>query len=462
MIGSNRITLTALLTSDVSEEYLETLNDTEYMKYSRNATFNHTLRSQIQYISDFALSNNLLFGIRNTKSGQLLGSLNCYVDFSKMTLDLGFLIFRNQQGKGYATEALGLLIQYLTVQFPGMTAVIGSNKNNFAMHEVAKRLDFQIEKDFAPDIGQNVRFVRVFPKLNSDSRSAIPDYILNSKRIGIAANDAGGAEHISWLLRNLPQKSLAYIDGPAKRIFKNSGILYNKADQLNEIMDCDLIITGSGWMSQLEVRAIKEAKLREIPCITLLDHWDNYLERFGEDYNTQPQILAVTNSVALQTAQEKFPNRVVWLLPDFQIQSYQATIKQVKVEPTRVLILLEPTSTSNSIFSINNEVIENLFESAISLKKARGLGTLVIRPHPSQIDDPLLVDKLKVRLGEFEVSKSTSLVEDLEKSDVVLGLSSYALYISAMCGIDTYSYFAGMKGHWTENFPKVSPIPTPL
>ena len=460
MIGSNRITLTTLLTSDVSEEYLETLNDTEYMKYSRNATFTHTLRSQIQYISDFTLSNNLLFGIRNTKSGQLVGSLNCYVDFSKMTLDLGFLIFRKQQGKGYATEALGLLIQYLTVQFPGMTAVIGSNKNNFAMHEVAKRLEFQIEKDFSPDIGQNVRFFRVFPKLNPDSRSAIPDFILNAKRIGVAANDAGGAEHISWLLRNIPQKVLACIDGPAQRIFENSKIEFERVDRLSEIMECDLVITGSGWMSQIEVNAIKEAKSRNIPCLTVLDHWVNYLERFGEDENSRPQILAVTNSVALEMAQEKFPNNVVWLLPDFQIESYQEAIKRIDKTPTSTLILLEPTSTSDSMFAINNEVIETLIESAFSVKRARGLSKVVIRPHPSQMGDLSVVDKLNEFPGEFEISTGTSLVEDLEESEAVLGLSSYALYISAMCGINTYSYFAGREGHWTERFPKISRIPT--
>ena len=65
----------------------------------------------------------------------------------------------------------------------------------------------------------------------------------------------------------------------------------------------------------------------------------------------------------------------------------------------------------------------------------------------------------KELFDEVEVSERTLLLEDLEISGVVLGLSSYALYIAAMCGIDTYSCFAGMKGHWTERFPKISPLP---
>jgi hypothetical protein len=225
-------------------------------------------------------------------------------------------------------------------------------------------------------------------------------------------------------------------------------------------MECDLIITGSGWMSDLEITAIKEAKLRDIPCVTVLDHWVNYLERFGQDEECLPQILAVTNSVALQIAQEKFPNKVVWLLPDFQLESYQKEFKRNGRSPTGILILLEPTSASNSIFAINYDLIAKLIESAFSIKEARGLDKVLIRPHPSQVGDSRLLSTLKEIPGEFEISKSASLIKDLEGSKVVLGLSSYALYISAMCGIDTYSCFAGMKGHWTERFSNISLLPT--
>jgi len=462
MIGSSRVTLAVLLPTDVSEEYLETLNDSEYMKYSRNSSLTHTLSSQVRYISDFVLSNNLLFGIKSVESGKLLGSINCYIDFSKMTLDFGFLIFKNESGKGYASEALGLLIPYLESQFPGMTATIGSAKHNVAMHEVAKKLNFQRKNGNLHESDLNLRFVRIFPKLNSLSLPTIPDFILNTTRIGVAAHDAGGAEQISWLLKNLPHKVRAYIDGPAKRIFANSGLLFDRVDQLSEIMDCDLVITGSGWMSHLEVTAINEAKLRGIPCVTVLDHWVNYLERFGEGEKSQPQILAVTNSIALQIAQEKFPKKVVWLLPDFQLKSYQEAIKIVKKTPTCALILLEPYSSSISMFSINKNAVKNLVESAISFKRLRGLNSVVIRLHPSQMHDQLLANQLKELHREVEISKSASLLEDLEISEVVLGLSSYALYISAMCGIDTYSSFAGMKGHWTESFSNISPLPARL
>jgi len=455
LISSTRVKLSAMTEADVSKEYLETLNDIEYMKYSRNATFIHTIESQNQYITDFKLSNHLLFSIKDAGNERMLGSINCYIDFSRMELDLGFLIFKNHRGKGYASEALGLLIPYLQSQFPGMTAVIGSNKDNLAMHEVAKKLGFQLEDSSSINSKQNVRFLRRFPRLDFESVPSVPDFVLNAKRIGVVANDAGGAEQISWLMRYLQQKVLAYVDGPAKQIFRNAQLPFDEVDHLSEIMKCDLIITGSGWMSTLEVDAIRESKLSGIPCLTVLDHWVNYLERFGEDDNGKPQILAVTNSVALRMAHEKFPELTVWLLPDFQISHYREALAKVETSPACVLIVLEPILKSDSEFSANHEIYKSIFKSAALLKDAKGLRSVLVRRHPSQIDNPVLLDELRGLVGEFEISEKPTLLEDLERSEAVLGLNSYALYISAMCGFETYSFFAGAQGHWTNNFPEI-------
>ena len=287
MISSSRITLTPMIESDVSHEYLATLNDAEYMKFSRNSNFSHTLSSQIRYTADFSRFNNLLFAIRNIESKQLLASINCYIDFSNMTLDLSFLIFKNEQGMSYASEALELSIPYLEAQFPAMTAVIGSDRDNIAMHEVAQKHDLQIEDKNSHELSPSVKFIWLFPKLDSLSLPAVPDFMLNTKRIGVAVHDPGGAEQISWLLRNIPQKVRAFIAGLAKRIFMNSGIPFDEIDQLSEIMVFDIVIIGSDWISQLEMTAISEAKLRKIPCVTLLDHWVNYSERKVFCFGTQ-------------------------------------------------------------------------------------------------------------------------------------------------------------------------------
>ena len=207
-------------------------------------------------------------------------------------------------------------------------------------------------------------------------------------------------------------------------------------------MECDLLITGSGWMSQLEVAAIKEAKFRGIPCITILDHWVNYRERFGDAEENQPQILAVTNSIALEIAQEKFPDNVIWLIPDFQIEAYREALGGKEKSSFCVLILLEPFSIFNSLFTVNKEVLGNLLRYAFSIKQSRGLSTVLIRPHPSQVDIQSILEMLDEFSGEFELSTGGSLIEDLKNSEAVLGFNSYALYVASQCDIATYSFFA--------------------
>jgi RimJ/RimL family protein N-acetyltransferase len=454
------IALELLSDLDISEEYLETLNDSAYMKYSRNSDTRHTAESQSKYIREFSNSCNMLFGIKDVDSGKLLGTINCYVDFLEMTLDLGFLVFKNNHGKGYATEGLRLFLNYLSDHFPGMTAVIGSHKDNLAMHKVAKNLGFEFQDSGDDDLIENFKFIRLLPKLTDQSVPRIPVFFSRVKTIGVAAHDAGGAEQISWLVRNLPHRILAFVRGPAKRIFINSGVTFSNAEQLSNIMECDLVVTGSGWMSHLERAAINEAKLKGIPCITILDHWVNYLERFGSD--THPQIIAVTNSVALQMAQEKFPDALVYLLPDFQIESYQRNLLESNKLRNSVLIILEPTSSIHNSFSLQDCDLETLVNIAIFIMNSRKLDSIIIRPHPSQLEDIPSLERLKNLSDRCHISSNTLLLNDLESSAVVIGFSSYALYISSMCGIETYSYFAGKTGHWTENFPELSILPGDL
>jgi hypothetical protein len=159
-------------------------------------------------------------------------------------------------------------------------------------------------------------------------------------------------------------------------------------------------------------------------------------------------------------AQNNFPNKVVWFLPDFQIQGYRDTLRSVSESPRNVLILLEPIANLNTPFTIGTNDIENLIRSALVLKQTDLLNSIIIRLHPSQLDDHPLAEKLKEIFTEIEVSRSPSLLDDLKVSTAVLGFSSYGLYISSQCEIPSYSYFAGKTGHWTRYFPKVLPLST--
>ena len=84
MLKLNRICLSELGKLDISKEYLNTLNDKEYMRFSRNAEKTHSELSQLNYISEFNDSRNMLLGIRKIRDSELIGTINCFINFDIM------------------------------------------------------------------------------------------------------------------------------------------------------------------------------------------------------------------------------------------------------------------------------------------------------------------------------------------------------------------------------------------
>ena len=461
MLKSDRIQLVSITESDISQEYLNTLNDSNYLKFSRNSSLLHDKFTQAKYIFEINASNNLFFGIKTVSETELVGTVNCFIDFQQMTLNLGFLIFRKHANKGYATETLEIFLAYLSHEFPGMTVVIGASIQNMAMQKVAKKFDFELSHDLEENYDSYIRFIKKIPKLNSSSIPFVPQYILNAKKIGIAANDAGGAEQVAWLLKNLNQYASAYISGPAIKVFEQVQVNIENIRNLNHLNESNLIITGSGWMSNLEKESIKFANKKKITCVTILDNWVNYLTRFSGDPEFIPMILAVTNHHALLKAHQLFPDKLVWLLPDFQLMHYQNSISRNKVTCSDVLVISEPIFSENPNSDVSIEDLERLIVSAISLKDESALKNVTVRAHPSQVDNTFFSQILEKFPGEISVSYGTTLLDDLKKSKIVIGINSYALYISAMCGIKTYSVFSGKNYHWTNSGFKISRISGP-
>ena len=455
MLKSNRICLSELGNLDISDEYLNTLNDKEYMRFSRNTKKTHSELSQLNYISEFNSLRSILLGIRKISDKELIGTVNCFINFDKMQLDIGLLIFKAFAQHKYGQEALLIFCTYLEREFPGMTIVIGTSKENIAMQKVAKNLNFEILANSDIKSNDYIKFVRNNSEFDSNVSAFIPKVIMNAKKIGVACNDAGGAEQIVWLLRNLRQKPYALIDGPASMIFLNSQISFKQVESLDELRDCDLIITGSGWMTDLERKVVKFANQMKITSLTILDHWVNYLERFRFSKEYYPQILAVTNSQALSIAKETFASKLIYLLPDFQIEHYKKVLQKAEHSSNNILIISEPTNLENPLSNINRIDLETLYRFANLIKNDKGFGDIILRLHPSLIRDESFKQFSLQILPEIKFSSGTDLIADLVNSKIVIGLSSYALYIAAKCGIDTYSLFSGLPNHWSNLHPEI-------
>lgn len=454
ILRSELIEIAPLDSTSINSEYLQTLNDHEYMQFSRHSTSVATFKSQAEYIAGFNSFDRWILGVKHLESNTLAGTANLYFDFANRTISIGFLIFREQSGKGLAKATLNLLCDYLTEKFPRFRILIGTNKSNNRMRKVVEPFDFQVQLELPEANFENITYFREIPALTETSNAEIPSFVRWASKICVAANDAGGAEQIAWLMRKMNRKIHVFLSGPAINVFERSGIDFEPISVMSDLMKSDLVITGSGWMSTHENDVIRFCQSQGIACLTVLDHWVNFKERFLKEPVAIPNLFAVTNLPALELANEAFPDKPVWLLPDFQIEFFKSSIVQDGLR-CRILVLMEPSPALSSDFCITLDMEEGLIQYATQLRKIRGLRNVVLRPHPSQGLESQRLSELKEKFPEVLLSKNKDLIEDLRESAVVLGFSSYGLYISAMCGIDTMSYFAGSIGHWTSQFKAI-------
>jgi RimJ/RimL family protein N-acetyltransferase len=451
-LEARRIELRRLSVEDISNEYLQTLNSVEYMKYSRHSMQFHTFKSQEKYITDFLKTRNIILGIFHSQTKSLIGTLNCYINFDLMELNLGFLVFEKHSKQGFVSEALEAFIHYLEDQFPNMTMVIGTHINNVGMQKVAERLGF-IQTHEKSENGVDALIYK--RKIESKAITCIiPDFILNSHNIGVAVYDSGGAQQVKFLVKNLRNPVLVYAEGPALEIFNGADEKHNLLDSLDSIYQCDLILTGSGWMSTLERNAIERAKGLGIPAITLLDHWVNYQERFDGPVNT-PDALLVTNSPAFNIAKAKFPGKVVWQIPDYQLIHYKEILFDNFIEKDCTLVLLEPINQLNEGFEITLELLSILLDAADDVSRRFGSSRILLRLHPSQVSNKEILELLTAQNRNVEISEEIELVEDLRNANCVIGINTYGLYLASECNIKTFSLFSGSSGHWTNHFSKI-------
>jgi hypothetical protein len=271
---------------------------------------------------------------------------------------------------------------------------------------------------------------------------------VKSKFVGIVSKDAGAANQIAhYILKNSGQYLFA-LQEPALSIFTqilgDISIL-----ELDEVVQAsDEIITGSGWTSDFEWEGIRKGRANGKKVITHLDHWNNYLERFIHHSEINlPDELWVSDEYSEKIAAGLFKGTKVIRQPDYylqnqinQVNKFRSAQSKVEVRTKkRVLFLSEPLieySKSGEVTYTDRgpdlemefiSLIENLLSDHLDIR---------IRPHPSEM-------KPETRNHFSEITESDSLRTplsiDLAWADIVVGIDSYALFVSDNASIPTAS-----------------------
>jgi len=259
----------------------------------------------------------------------------------------------------------------------------------------------------------------------------------------IVAHDAGGAE---ILVNYVVQKKVPCIfalDGPAIKIFlrKIPGLSICSLEQ--GIQQASWVLCGTSWQSDLEWRAIKLAKKRQLKVVTFLDHWVNYQERFVRNGIRQlPDQIWVGDTDAEKVAQSCFPDLPIrvednpYLLGiKKQLASLQYLVK--KEENKTVVLFVSENISGHALLKYGDKdyfgytefgALDFLLEN-LCLVSDKPIDKLIIRPHPS--DEKGKYSVYQKKFPELiTVSENSTLLKDISLADIVAGCESMALVVA--------------------------------
>ena len=264
--------------------------------------------------------------------------------------------------------------------------------------------------------------------------------------ICIVAHDAGGAEILSSYVRACNLHCIYVLAGPAKQIFERKLGFIRSKTLPDAIEQCDWLLCGTSWQSDLEWQAIALARTMAKRSVAFLDHWLNYSERFVRNgVRHLPDEMWVGDSIAHTRASQIFPEVNIRLMgnPYFddirrELGKKSRTFKSDSRE-LKVLYVCEPVSEhalreygNRWHWGYTEEGAMQYFLSNLSILGAP-VNLITIRPHPSETPSKYQWVKEQFDLS-IAYGGAKPLLEEIVECDVVVGCSSMAMVVGLLAG----------------------------
>ena len=91
----------------------------------------------------------------------------------------------------------------------------------------------------------------------------------------------------------------------------------------------DMVLTSTSWQSKLELNAISYARSIGKKCISILDHWVNYRERFiREGELILPDEIWVCDNHAFALAKKTFPKIKIQKIKNYDLIEFKDELMQ--------------------------------------------------------------------------------------------------------------------------------------
>ena len=283
-------------------------------------------------------------------------------------------------------------------------------------------------------------------------------------KVLLVSHDAGGAEILSaWYRDNRTMgETLFCLQGPAARVFeRDHGVLPQaRLELIANFGADDWVLTGTSLESSLEREAIKKAKSNDVRCVSFLDHWDLYSQRFERLVNGQfvlPDEIWVGDRHAMIKAFDAGFSATKLLL---KANPYFEYIKRQKSSSFHhqfdLLYVCETigrkhqeSGDSASVYDNEFEIMHNFLSG---LAEHSFTGSILVRQHPREARGKYdhILENFDSKLN-IKISSDTTLIEDVNNSRAVIGMESMGLVVAVLLGKKVFSYRTGKE--WELSLP---------
>lgn len=256
----------------------------------------------------------------------------------------------------------------------------------------------------------------------------------------VVCHDAGAANLIlAWLKAMGEERDYrAVMQGPAAKLWAGMNMPCAKQyDQLEHaIQGATVLLSGTGWASDLEHEARRLARTLGITSIAVIDHWVNYKERFFRQGEiVLPDEIYVTDAYACHEAERCFPNVPIQMKPNLYLEWLVGQIPALETScGSEVLYALEPIRADwgKSLageFQALEYFVANMAKLGIEQDSL-----IRLRPHPSDVAGKY--DKWVASHNELNVvvDDSPSLAAAIGNAGWVVGCETYALVVGLAAG----------------------------
>lgn len=202
----------------------------------------------------------------------------------------------------------------------------------------------------------------------------------------VICHDAGAANIIqAWIAAQPDHAWRPVMSGPAARSWADLHLAIPTFPNLESALDgAAVLLSGTGWSSDVEHEARKLASARGIYSIAVLDHWVNYQERFvRHGAMLLPDAIYVTDEYAMQEAMLCFPNMSISLHDNYYLAGQLRDLPALVADGDEVLYLLEPIRANWPLHAAGEFEALNYFIDHWATLGIPVTTTMRLRPHPS-------------------------------------------------------------------------------